>query len=278
MAKLKTSTVEKVINVLKSEEYYSCSEIAKYIQEICGEPISGETVKNINTGKSYYQESIDYPVSAKYTRAAIKYCSVCGKPSIAKVQGQEYCRKHYIQMTRHGHILTETIYDRNEYIEHEDYVEIILKNKDFQEVARTLIDIEDKDKVLKYKWYCHQYENNKKYCQGTLEEGLKVRLHHFILGIEKNTLKGYVVDHINGDSLDNRKNNLRIVSQTENMQNIKPNDPMKWIKFYTLKDGSPRYSARISVNYKDISLGTYDTLEEAQKARREAEEYYKSQK
>ena len=96
-------------------------------------------------------------------------------------------------------------------------------------------------------------------------------MHHFILEIDKNELGNKVVDHINGDSLDNRKSNLRIVTQTENMRNMKPNDPMKGIRIHTLKNGQKRYSARITINYKTISLGTFDTLEEAQQARKNAE-------
>lgn len=97
--------------------------------------------------------------------------------------------------------------------------------------------------------------------------GEKVRLHHFVLGIGKNELKGLVVDHINGDSLDNRKSNLRIVTQQENMRNLKANDPMTGIRQHQLKNGKTRFSARITHNYQTISLGTYDTLEEAQEAR-----------
>lgn len=96
-------------------------------------------------------------------------------------------------------------------------------------------------------------------------------MHHFVLNIRKNELNNKVVDHINGDSLDNRKSNLRIVTQAENMRNIMPNNPMKGIRTHTLKDGTIRYSARITVNYKTISLGTFDTLEEAQAARKQAE-------
>ena len=130
----------------------------------------------------------------------------------------------------------------------------------------------------KYKWYCHQYDSGKQYCQGTLENGQKIRLHHFILNIEHNTLpKGYVVDHINGDSLDNRKENLRIVSQQENMQNMQAGNNMVGIRCYTLKDGTPRFSARITHNYQTINLGTFDTLEEAQEARRQAKlQFHKS--
>jgi hypothetical protein len=47
----------------------------------------------------------------------------------------------------------------------------------------------------------------------------KVKLHHFVLNISPNEMPaGHVVDHINGDSLDNRKSNLEIVTQRVNME------------------------------------------------------------
>ena len=167
-------------------------------------------------------------------------------------------------------ILDYSIYDRNEFVQYATHAEIILKNKYGEEVARTKIDLDDLSRTIQYKWYCHEYENFKQYCQGTLNSGEKIRLHHFILGIQKNTLQGKVVDHINGDSLDNRKANLRIITQQENLLNMKPQDPMKGIRLYYLKDGTPRYGVRITYNYKTISLGTYSSLEEAQQARKKA--------
>lgn len=51
---------------------------------------------------------------------------------------------------------------------------------------------------------------------------IKVRMHHFVLGIRgKDLPEGYVVDHVNGDSLDNRRENLEIITQTENMERSK---------------------------------------------------------
>lgn len=43
---------------------------------------------------------------------------------MASFEGTPYCRKHYIQITRHGAIRDRTIYDANEYVIHEDYVEV----------------------------------------------------------------------------------------------------------------------------------------------------------
>ena len=69
-----------------------------------------------------------------------------------KHHAKGYCKKHYLQMKRHGQILDRTIYDPNEIIEHEDYAEIILYDKQGKETARALIDLDDVDKVKDYKW------------------------------------------------------------------------------------------------------------------------------
>lgn len=45
-------------------------------------------------------------------------------------------------------------------------------------------------------------------------------MHRWILGIMPNECKNIVVDHINHDGLDNRKENLRLVSTSENKRNI----------------------------------------------------------
>ena len=274
MPKLAEEIVNKIIETIKSEQYKNCTEIAENINSLFGINVHRRTVSDINIGKSHFNPTIQYPISKKYARNFLTNCCICGEKAKCSFDGKEYCRRHYMQMYHHGEILTETIYDRNSFIEYDNYYELILKNTFFEEVARTKIDKEDFEKVHKYKWYCHQYDSGKQYCQGTLENGIKIRLHQFVLGIKHNELQGQVIDHINGDSLDNRKANLRIVSQHDNMRNIKPQNTMVGIRVHTNKDGTVRYSARITHNYQTISLGTYNTLEEAQEARRKAKERF----
>lgn len=86
-------------------------------------------------------------------------------------------------------------------------------------------------------------------------------LHHAIIGKPN---KGMVVDHINRDKLDNRKENLRFVSYYENAQNIskQKNNTSGYRGVWYRKD-TGKWSADIKVNYKKISLGCFEKIEDA---------------
>ena len=78
---------------------------------------------------------------------------------------------------------------------------------------------------------------------------------------------GKVVDHINGDTLDNRLKNLRVCSQSENCQNRRGG--IRGITMF-----GDLYRVKIHKDYKQIHLGYFKTIEEAQKARISAEKVY----
>lgn len=103
-------------------------------------------------------------------------------------------------------------------------------------------------------------------------DGKTVRLHDYVL--EKNGIKkpkGYYVDHINQDKLDDRINNLRLVTPTESSKNmpLKGDNKSGVTGVCNVKNG--RYRAYITVNKRQINLGCYGTLSEAASARMEAE-------
>lgn len=196
-------------------------------------------------------------------------CCICGDPKMGAVDGKNYCRKHYIQITRNGEI-KNTVYTPNEWIDCGDYYECVLKDKNAQEVARTKIDKEDKEKFKDYKLYARS-QNGKMYAHFSIKgSGKKLAVHRYLMNLanEKYTID-HVVDHINGDSLDNRKCNLRICTQQQNSKNIRKSGKITGVRFHKKYNGYnySKYSAVIMNNYKSIHLGYFDTKAEAILAR-----------
>lgn len=73
------------------------------------------------------------------------------------------------------------------------------------------------------------------------------------------------VDHINMDRSDNRYENLRECSRSENMMNTKAHkDSRLGIKNVFYRPDTQKYSVRISVNGKYKSYGCYDDIELAE--------------
>lgn len=78
-----------------------------------------------------------------------------------------------------------------------------------------LVDDEDYEMLMKYKWYASRDEH-RFYVRTNIGNPQKtIRMHNIILS----TLKGFEIDHINGDPCDNRKINLRYVTHRQNCQN-----------------------------------------------------------
>lgn len=74
------------------------------------------------------------------------------------------------------------------------------------------------------------------------------------------------VDHINGNSLDNRMENLRIVSRSQNLMNQR----QKIGKYKGVIRSKKLFVAQIGVKGKNLRLGSFETIEEAAKAYNEA--------
>jgi hypothetical protein len=79
-----------------------------------------------------------------------------------------------------------------------------------------------------------------------------------------------LIDHINGDSSDNRVVNLRQTTQSENNRNtrIRADNTSGYVGVHKV---GAKWFARIRIDSKDISLGIYDTIEQAANARKQAE-------
>jgi hypothetical protein len=99
------------------------------------------------------------------------------------------------------------------------------------------------------------------------------RLALHLSGVE--IAKGLQVDHIDGDTYNNRLNNLRVVTCQENMRNTKLSSRNKSGTIGVhLKSSTKRWEAHIGVERKFIYLGSYTNKDDAIKARRDAEVKY----
>lgn len=134
-----------------------------------------------------------------------------------------------------------------------------------------IVDLEDFDKVLKRvpktKWLYHDSAPGEPWGKYVVDSNRKTRLHRFVCGVTGNAL---VVDHVNGDTLDNRKSNLKIVTRAENNMNMRMRkDNTSGCVGVVRKDG--RWSATIQKGGETFHLGIYDTFKEARASRKGAE-------
>jgi hypothetical protein len=136
------------------------------------------------------------------------------------------------------------------------------------ETPEALIDTEDFEIVnsLKTTWFiCKNSKNGKYRVKGKIN-GKNVYLYRLIL----NAHPDEVVDHINGDTLNNTKSNLRLTSQRINMQNQKARGDLPRNVYFYPRD--KKYRVQLLVNGKRKSFGLHNTVEEAEqvaiKARR----------
>ena len=136
-------------------------------------------------------------------------------------------------------------------------------------------DLEDYDKIKDYYWFI----NSKGYVTSFvhLKDGSKSYITLYFHRIITNCSEDMTVDHINGRNTrnDNRKENLRICTHQENLFNkeiIKTNKSSKTGVFWNKTTN--KWKSFIGYSGERINLGSFDTFEDAVKARVEAEIKY----
>ena len=120
------------------------------------------------------------------------------------------------------------------------------------------VDIQDFAYLSKFSWSVSK-EGNKFYAQ---KYGIG-KMHRFILGLPRGDKR--VVDHINGDGLDNRRSNLRLCTRGQNLMNKKPNRKGS-SAFKGVSKRRDKFVTKIRLGGKDFHIGTFTSEVEAAKA------------
>ena len=134
-----------------------------------------------------------------------------------------------------------------------------------------LVDDEDFDRVNARKWYAVITPWGDVYAKSMLSKKenpstsrKSYAIHRFILGISDSNIE---VDHIDGNTMNNSRNNLRIANSAENSRNRGKNKNNKsGYKGVYFHKNYGKWAALICVNYQKFNLGYFDTPEDAYEA------------
>lgn len=117
---------------------------------------------------------------------------------------------------------------------------------------KALVDSSDYESLIKYTWS----KSKLGYATANID-GQHYFLHRFIMGLSKGD--GLIVDHKNGNGLDNRRSNLRVCTKTQNQQNQRTRhtsvSKYKGVGYYKR---DKKWRTRIVYNKKDIELGKFE--------------------
>lgn len=130
-----------------------------------------------------------------------------------------------------------------------------------------LYDEEDTELLAQYTWHVSDTGYAMAHDRRPDRSKYHIRMHRRIMEASE----GMEIDHINGNSLDNRKENLRVCTHAENGRNQKkPSNNTSGYKGVSLYKPTNRFRADIQLNGKQNHLGYFKTALEAAEAYNEA--------
>lgn len=125
-----------------------------------------------------------------------------------------------------------------------------------------LIDDEDLDLILRYRWHARKARNTWYAISKSYDDGKEniIWMHRLIM----NPPSGYEVDHADMDGLNNRRLNLRVATRAEQNANKRKLDgcssPFKGVSW---REDRKKWAARIKTKGKLKHLGLFENIIEA---------------
>jgi hypothetical protein len=127
-----------------------------------------------------------------------------------------------------------------------------------------LLDDDDYERLKGFKYYKHKKGYAYRF-DGNYKHRKAYYIHHDVIG----NIKGMVVDHINGNKLDNRKENLRVTTNAQNIHNTgsyKKKDKTSPYKGVIWNKKAKAWQATMRINGKQTTLGRFETEDAAANA------------
>lgn len=164
-------------------------------------------------------------------------------------------------------------------IDKENNIARIELNRRNKENLWTIIDLEDLEKVINfpYTWFAKYNHTNDEYYvvasvyHSELQQSRPIFLHQFLTDAN-----GKDVDHINNDTLDNRKSNMRVVEESNNSKNRKSKNKNNKSGYRNVSwdKSQGKWLVQLQINKKNTVLGKFDDVHEAGKFAEEMRQKY----
>lgn len=141
----------------------------------------------------------------------------------------------------------------------------IMKEIKLPNDKKVIVDDEDFDRLDKFTWHLDKYGYAR--TNITRDDGTKttVSMHRMLLGIRFGDKRK--VDHRSGVISDNRKENLRICTNAQNIRNQKKrSNNTSGLKGVSWNEKNKSWVARIGFDNETIYIGSFNTAENAHAA------------
>lgn len=118
----------------------------------------------------------------------------------------------------------------------------------------TTVDDADAPRVLRHEWHASESAKGRVYARAWVD-GRHVYLHRFVARAPR----GLLVDHANADTLDNRRENLRLATPSQNGANTRtPERIVTRYRGVSWEARRGKWRARISIGGRDVYLGSFE--------------------
>lgn len=191
-------------------------------------------------------------------------CEQCGKEIpitnkhnvIVEGKSMTLCGKHYSQWVKYKKFLDKdpkSCFDANEYEITNEGTWIFCFNRQNEPSGKFLIDTEDLERVIAKKWRFWKGQ----YFTGNFKP---ITIYRFLMNPKENE----VIDHINGNVWDNRKSNLRLTTQQNNLINKAiQNNNTSGIAGVSWDKTRGKWAVEIRFNGQRVHLSRWDNFEDA---------------